>query len=354
MLQRVALTLAAATSLSGCAAAILAPVAAGGAIGLHGRHHQAKVAKTEQAADQQKADQTPPALVRGPGVPPPGGLFATPVPPGMQYLYGSGEAEAQDLQTYIAMADFLIGKASDKAVGHPVNSVVLAPGATLQAPVFEPCGDKPLAIVLDVDETSVLNLGFEGDRLLSGGKRDPNRWDAWQKSDQGKVVPVPGVLDMIAVARKSGITVVFNSNRSADHADATAAMLSQAGLGTVKHLDTLWLQGDAGAGDAKDPRRWAISQHYCVVAMAGDQLGDFSDLFNAGLPLSERRGAVNSRDLQIMWGHGWFILPNPVYGTGVRGDFQEIFPRDTRWSPPATEPATPSSSPTPSATGSSN
>ena len=334
MIGRFALALAAATGLSGCAAAVLAPVAAGGAIGMttrSGRNHSAEQAK--------KATGPSPALVRGPGVPPPGGLFATPVPPGMQYLYGSGEAEAQDLQTYIAIADFLIAKSSDRAVGHPVNSVVLAPGATLQEPKFEPCGDKPLAAVLDIDETAVLNLGFEGDQMLTGGKYDQQRWDAWEKSDQGKVVPVPGVLDMVAVARKSGITVIFNSNRLAANADATAAMMAHAGFGTLKHLDTLWLEGDAGSGGAKDARRWAISQRYCVVAMAGDQLGDFSDLFNAGMPLSERRASVNSRDLQIMWGRGWFILPNPIYGTGVKGDFQQVFPRDTRWSPPASTPA---------------
>ena len=332
---RLVLALAAATALSGCAAAVLAPVAAGGAIGMttrSGRNHSAERAETKPA--------TPPALVRGPGVPPPGGLFATPVPPGMQYLYGSGEAEAQDLQTYIAMADFLIAKSSDKAVGHPVNSVVLAPGSTLQDPKFEPCDDKPLAVVLDIDETAVLNLGFEGDQMLNDGKYDPQRWDAWEKSDQGKVVPVPGVLDMVAVARKSGITVIFNSNRLAANADATAAMMAQAGFGALKHLDTLWLEGDAGSsGSAKDARRWAISQRYCVVAMAGDQLGDFSDLFNAGMALRERRASVNSRDLQIMWGHGWFILPNPVYGTAVKGDFQQVFPRETRWSPPAAVPA---------------
>jgi 5'-nucleotidase (lipoprotein e(P4) family) len=343
MIGRVASALAAATTLSGCAAAVLAPVAAGSVVGLATQPYQSGETKAEVAKP----------FIRGPGVPPPGGLFATPVPPGMQYLYGSAEAAAQDLQTYIAMADFLIAKSSDKAVGHPVGSVVLAPGSTLQQPVFEPCGSKPLAIVLDIDETAVLNLGFEGDQVLSGGKYDPQRWAAWETSDRGKVVPVPGVLDMVEVARKAGITVIFNSNRLTENADATAAMLADAGFGAVKHRDTLWLKGDAGTGSAKDARRWAISQRYCVVAMAGDQLGDFTDLFNADLPLAERRRSVNSRALQIMWGRGWFILPNPVYGSALQGDFKSIFPLETRWTPPAT-PAAPTPSPPAPATGSSN
>jgi hypothetical protein len=32
-----------------------------------------------------------------------------------------------------------------------------------------------------------------------------------------------------------------------------------------------------------------------------------------------------------MWGNGWFVLPNPVYGTGLKGGFDEVFSADRRW-----------------------
>ena len=38
--------------------------------------------------------------------------------------------------------------------------------------------------------------------------------------------------------------------------------------------------------------------------------------------------------LARMWGHGWFVLPNPVYGTGVRGTIDDVFPADRRWPDP--------------------
>jgi 5'-nucleotidase (lipoprotein e(P4) family) len=270
------------------------------------------------------------------GVPSPGGLVATAVLPSMQYLYGSGEAAAQQVQSYMALDDFLIAKSSDRAVGHAVSSVVLAPGATIDHPLFESCGAKPLAVVLDIDETAVLNLGFESDQVRHGGAYEQRRWDDWERSDTGKIVPVPGVLDAVDVARNAGMTVIFNSDRLAANADATAAMLAAAGFGHVAHLDTLWLKGDAGAGAGKDARRWAISAKYCVVAMVGDQLGDFSDLFNEpSLDIAGRRAAVDTRDVEILWGHGWFMLPNPVYGSAVKGDFDSIFPPATRWSDPA-------------------
>lgn len=330
MLRRLALSLAAATTLSGCAAAVLAPVAAGSAVGLTSQHRAQQ--KQQRAAARQQA-ATP--LVRGSGVPPPGGLMATKVPAGMQYLYASAEAAAQQRQTYLELANFLIAKSSDKAVGHPVKSVVLAPGSTLAHPVFESCGDKPLAVVLDADETAILNYGFEGDQVLHDGVYDQQRWSDWEKTGQGKVKPVPGVTDALEVARQAGIAVVINSNRLAANADATAATLAQAGLGKFTHLDTLWLSGDAGTGSAKDARRWAISAKYCVVAMVGDQLGDFTDLFNApGLSLDQRRDALGTPDFEIMWGEGWFILPNPVYGTALKGDFGAVFPAETRWTDP--------------------
>ena len=333
---RLAVALAAATALSGCAAAVLAPVAAGSAVGLATQPHNPA---------QAKAAPAPKAPVRGPGVPPPGGLMATAVPPGMQYLYASAEAAAQQRQTYLELANFLIAKSSDRAVGHPVKSVVLAPGATLDHPVFAQCGDKPLAVVLDADETAILNYGFEGDQVLHGSY-DPARWNAWERTGQGKVEPVPGVLDALEVARHSGITVIINSNRLAANADATAATLKQAGLGMFKHLDTLWLQGDAGGGSGKDARRWAISARYCVIAQVGDQLGDFTDLFNdPALSLEQRRAAIGTPDFEIMWGEGWFMLPNPVYGTALKGDYGAVFPLGTRWSAPDA---------TPVATGSSN
>jgi 5'-nucleotidase (lipoprotein e(P4) family) len=329
-------------ALSGCVAAAAAiPVAAVGAYGKHKIDHR----NSEQAVAIQPVS---PALVRGPGVPPPGGLMATKVPPGMQYLYGSAEAAAQQRQTYLELANFLIAKSSDKAVGHPVKSVVLAPGSTFDHPVFEPCGDKPLAVVLDADETAILNYGFEGDQVLHDGAYDQQRWNDWERTGQGKVVPVPGVVDALEVARQASVTVIINSNRLVANADATADTLAQAGLGTFTHLDTLWLQGDAGGGSAKDARRWAISAKYCVVAMVGDQLGDFTDLFNAsGLSLDQRRDALGTPDFEILWGQGWFMLPNPVYGTALKGDFGAVFPLGTRW----TDPAAP---PTPVASGSSN
>ena len=256
-----------------------------------------------------------------------------PTPPaGMQWLYGSGEGGASSLQAYRAFRDYVVARAESR----PRDSMVLAEGATLESPAMRPCGDRPLAVVLDVDETAIQNLGYEYDDAVHQGRTyDQERWNRWERTGVGLVLAMPGAREALQSIRNHDVTVIFNSNRMAATAAQTEALLNEAGLGPAVHGETLWLQGDVAAGSGKDPRRAAIAARYCVIAMAGDQLGDFSDLFNARtLPMAERRRHATSPPFSALWGQGWFILSNPVYGSGLRGTIDEIFPADKRWFDP--------------------
>jgi len=347
---------------SGCVAAAV-PVLAAGAIGkkqffgkkdedLPSSQPPAVAAAEAQAAPAgipaaQAIPSAGPAVPSAPPLPAPGS-----VPPGMQYLYGSGEASAVSIQAYLALTDFLVARGGDFAVGHPISSVVLAPDATLDAPKFLKCGPRQRpAVVLDIDETALLNLGYEADDSQRSGAYDQKRWDRWEATGVTAVNPVPGALEAIRAARASGIEVVFNSNRGTANASATIDALTLAGLGPVVHFQNLWLKGDdATGGSGKDARRWAISAKYCVIAMVGDQLGDFTDLFNApGMTPAQRRVETNSPKLRMLWGHGWFVLPNPVYGTALKGDIDDVFPKDRRWADPGAQPvmAVPVAAPVP-------
>ncbi|GAA0310712.1 hypothetical protein GCM10009087_20960 [Sphingomonas oligophenolica] len=260
-------------------------------------------------------------------VPPP----APTVPPGMQYLYGSGEAAAISAQAWHMLALY-VGSQTGSAMA---DSVVLAPDATLAAPKWVSCGTRPKAAVFDVDETVLLNLGFEYNEAANPQPYDEARWQAWEKASAGKVVATPGAADALNAIRKLGVTVVFNTNRSAGNADATRAAIEGAGLGPAVHGETLFLAGDDSMGSKKDGRRQTIAAKYCVVAMGGDQLGDFSDLFNTIKSPTERRQATLAAPIAAKWGMGWFVLPNPVYGSGLKGGLDDIFPADKRWTPPA-------------------
>jgi 5'-nucleotidase (lipoprotein e(P4) family) len=250
----------------------------------------------------------------------------------MQYLYGSGEAAALTRQSWHALADYVAARLR----AHEGRSVVLAPGATLQHPSFVPCDDKPPAVALDIDETSLLNLGAEYDDLIARRPHfDEDVWARWEQAGADKVAPTPGAKEALDRLRALGVTVVFNSNRDAAAAARTEAALNHAGLGPAVHGRTLYLSGDDQMGSRKDGRRQTIAAHFCVLAMAGDQLADFSDLFDrATASIPERRAATALPDIGPLWGNGWFVMPNPVYGAALRGGPDDIFPKDKQWRDP--------------------
>jgi 5'-nucleotidase (lipoprotein e(P4) family) len=265
------------------------------------------------------------------------------VPPGTQFLYGSGEAAALSEQAYNVLVDAvrrrLASERADPNSGSDRTSAVLAPTATIEQPVTLPCGDRPRAAVFDVDETLLLNLGFEYDDAVHPGRPfDDAHWESWEKAGADKVAPVPGALAALTELRRMGVTVIFNTNRNASTAAFTEAAIDHAGLGPAVHGQTLFLKGDLGSGSGKDTRRAAIATRYCVIAMGGDQLGDFSDLFGAGLSPAARRDAAQAPAIHGMWGRFWFVLPNPVYGAGLKGGLDDIFPADKRWDSDMKEP----------------
>lgn len=253
--------------------------------------------------------------------------------PNMQYLFGSGEAAALSEQAYNALVDHvrMTLRAND-----PGRSAVLAPDATLAAPRTIPCGDKKPAAVFDMDETSVLNLGYEYDQARTGTPSTAERWLRWERTGADKVAAVPGAARAFDALRRLGVTVIVNTNRDKEAAAETERALAAAGLGQFRHLDTLFLKGDVDDRPGKDSRRAAIARRFCVVAMGGDQLGDFTDLFS-GPATAARRAAVMSPALQGFFGRVWFVLPNPVYGTGVAGGWDDLFPQDKRWTDPGTQ-----------------
>lgn len=250
--------------------------------------------------------------------------------PGQQWLYGSAEASVAMRQAWAGIAGFV----EAKAASGPSHGVVLAPGSTPEQPSFLACAGKPLAAVFDADETLIWNLGSMGYFTRAGIGFDPGIWDDWERTGAGKAVPVPGALAGLDRIRAAGVTVIVNTNRAAVNAAGSVDTLREAGIGDFTHGETLFLQGDAPDGSGKDGRRAMIAGNYCVVALVGDQLGDIADPFNdKSLSVAERRALTEAPSVAGLWGKGWFVLPNPVYGPFIRGGFDDVFPPETHWEP---------------------
>lgn len=252
-------------------------------------------------------------------------------PTGQQWLYGSAEGAIASVQVYQAMANYVRMAAISAA---PRRQVVLAEGSTPAAPKFDDCGAKPLAAVFDADETLIWNLGAMRYMAEQGKDFDPAIWDQWEKTGAGKAAAMPGVIDALSIMRGAGVTIIVNTNRSAANPKGSEDTLRAAGLGEFKHGETLFLMGDTPDGAGKDGRRALIASRYCVIAMGGDQLGDFAQAFNArGLSVADRKTMATTGPVAALWGKGWFLLSNPVYGPSIRGGFADIFPSDKQWEP---------------------
>ncbi len=248
------------------------------------------------------------------------------VPMGQQWLYGSAEGAIATRQTFGALTSYATAKARTR----PGDSVII--DEATGKPV--PCGTKPLAAVFDADETLIWNIGPMRWFALRGAEFDAKTWDQWEKTGTGKAVAMPGAIEAMAALRAAGITPIANTNRSAANAAGSEQTLAAAGLGDFRHGETLFLMGDDAGGSSKDMRRATIASRWCVVAMAGDQLGDFRNLFNKPeLPPLQRRALATAAPYDALWGNGWFLFANPVYGPSIRGGFDDIFPAETHWEP---------------------
>ncbi|MBK5259340.1 MAG: 5'-nucleotidase, lipoprotein e(P4) family [Thermoanaerobaculia bacterium] len=172
-------------------------------------------------------------------------------------------------------------------------------------------GEKPLAVILDVDETVVDNTAFEGRMVRKGITYDKTDWQQWVSESRAKAIP--GAAEFLAHARARGVTPFFITNRDVSEEPATRKNLETLGypLGTAE--DTLLTKGEReewNTSDKSGRREWVASR-YRVAAVLGDDLNDFIDAHSAS---QQERDALVARNA-AEWGSRWFILPNPMYGS---------------------------------------
>lgn len=252
-----------------------------------------------------------------------------PAPDPKRWTYASGEAAGASIQAWRALADFAIAAAGRK----PATSVPMGlPGAPSGIATVSCAGKRP-AVILDADETAILNTGYEYWQAL-GNPGGGETFTRWAETGAAQTRPVPGAVTGVRRLREAGLAVIFNSNRPASLAAGTIAALEAAGLGKVVHRETLFLIGDDALGSNKDGRRKIIAERYCVVALGGDNLGDFAHSLNdPAQSVQQRRERAARGEIAGLWGNGWFMIPNAAYGAWQRGTIGEVFPPDVRWQP---------------------
>jgi acid phosphatase len=179
---------------------------------------------------------------------------------------------------------------------------------------------KPPAVIMDLDQTVLDNLAYSAHLIQSGLKHSRKRWQRWNRDNINRIGLVPGARDFIRAVAQENVHIAFVSNRSESIRDITVEILLSLGLGKRQALMDrgtlkLLLREDTGS---KEKRRREVMARYDVIALLGDNLGDFSDDFRSPTvnSIEERREKVQEHNDN--WGTKWFVLPNPIYGYWTR------------------------------------
>lgn len=170
--------------------------------------------------------------------------------------------------------------------------------------------NKPLAIVVDIDETLLDNSPFEADVIKKGENR--NGWISWSEKAQAKALP--GAVDFTRYVEKQHAEVFYISNRDNNERASTLINLQKEGFPYAddKHLltrsDTAYSNGNTSS---KEGRRIKISSTHEIALLVGDNLNDFSTLFEDRKINNGKAAVEQNREL---FGKSFIILPNPMYG----------------------------------------
>jgi 5'-nucleotidase (lipoprotein e(P4) family) len=164
---------------------------------------------------------------------------------------------------------------------------------------------QPCAIVTDVDETILDNSPNQAWLVKNRQNFSSENWLNWVKQESAK--PLAGSLDFINYAAGKGIKTFYVTNRNVAEKEATANNLKKVGFPEVTD-ETLLVRTE---GSGKEPRRQTVAAKYRIVLLLGDNLNDFSDIFERK-SIVDRFAAVDS--VKQEFGSRFIVLPNPMYG----------------------------------------
>jgi 5'-nucleotidase (lipoprotein e(P4) family) len=169
----------------------------------------------------------------------------------------------------------------------------------------------PPAVILDLDETAIDNSAYEAGLVVNNASFNPKTWDEWTKAEQAKAIP--GAVEFTRYAASKAVKVFYVTNRNAEQKEATRRNLEALGFPLGGNVDTLLMQRDRPewSGSAKGARFAHVAKDYRVLLLFGDNFGDFTDKYSAGI--AERDKVFE--EVKAHFGRDWMMLANPAYGS---------------------------------------
>jgi 5'-nucleotidase (lipoprotein e(P4) family) len=163
----------------------------------------------------------------------------------------------------------------------------------------------PRAIITDVDETILDNSPYQAQCILEGISY-PEKWDEWCK--QVKARPLPGSQQFLNYAAAQGVEIFYVTNRKEHLKEATLLNLRKHAFPNADEEHLLMRTSTS----SKEPRRKKIAEDYRIVLLLGDNIEDFTNVF-------EERGIAEKKELaeklKESFGRRFIVFPNPMYGS---------------------------------------
>lgn len=183
--------------------------------------------------------------------------------------------------------------------------------------------DLKLAVVADIDETILDNSPSEGKNILEGERYTSDRWTDWTSKSSAQ--ELPGSLEFAQYLKEKGVDLYYISNRSVDEFDVTLANLKALNY-PFADKEHILLKSDEST---KTPRREIVMKTHHIILLLGDNLNDFSDLFENR---DANKGFNTVDQLSAEFGKRFIILPNPLYGSWTKpiyGSTSDLTPEET-------------------------
>ncbi|MCC6289682.1 MAG: 5'-nucleotidase, lipoprotein e(P4) family [Chitinophagaceae bacterium] len=179
--------------------------------------------------------------------------------------------------------------------------------------------NKPLAVVTDIDETILDNSPYQVHSSLKNEEYSDSSWMVWTKRVECDTVP--GGLSFFQYAKSKGVNVFYITNRLEAEREQTLKELQRWNFPDATN-DHLILKT---AGSGKGPRRDQVAANYKIVMLFGDNLSDFSAVFDKK-PQDERDNQTKNN--AAMFGATFIVLPNAMYGDweGALYNYQYTLP----------------------------
>lgn len=163
----------------------------------------------------------------------------------------------------------------------------------------------PKAVITDIDETVLDNSPYAVHQALTGKDYDQNSWIDW--TSRSAADTLAGALTFFKYAASKNVEIFYITNREEKERKATLANLQRFGF---PYADDAHLILKTTIS-SKEPRRQQVEATHDIILLLGDNLADFSALFDQK-STTERTQNVqnNSSD----FGKKFIVLPNPNYG----------------------------------------